>query len=396
MKRFALTLIATAAIVGASNAQTAENSGVMAPTKAGDQWSITLKGGIVNPLNAMNGTSFKDNIRGAAGLEVRKQISPTFGLGVEGVAAFNTTTWNGVEPAAKNIVDRIYVGTFGAINLNNWIAGYAGQPRPFEVELVGGIGWIHGFKPHTKFKDESDDLGVRTGVNFNINLGEAKAWTINVSPSVLWNTTTKDFDAFSGRVATLALMAGVTYHFGNSNGTHSFAYAEPCDYTPYNEQINELRAMVVAQEAGIADLTATNAGLAAANTQLTRALEQCQSRPATVVKETTNTLESIRYVFYKIGSSKIGADQLPNVEMIANYMKHNPTSTVEINGYASKDGNLEFNERLAQRRAESVKTMLVNRYGIKADRIKAKGQGIGEMFKEESWNRVAICILNEK
>lgn len=395
MKKIAIPAIAAVAFAGVANAQTAANTGALAPTKAADEWSISLKGGIVNPLNPFDG-SFKENIRGAVGLEVRKQVSPTVGLGVEGVAAFNTATWNKVVTTHKNIVGHTYVGGFGAINLNNWIAGYAGQPRPFEVELVAGLGWIHGYAPQIKFKDEINDLGVRTGLNFNINLGEAKAWSINLSPSILWDVTTHEFKAFSGRVATLALMAGVTYHFGNSNGTHSFAYNAPCDYTPYNDQINALRAMVAAQEAGIADLTATNAGLTAANAQLQKALEECQNRPATVVKETNNTLESVRYVFYKIGSSKIGADQLPNVEMIAQYMKHNPTSTVEINGYASKDGNLEFNERLAKNRAEAVKTMLVNKYGIKADRINAKGNGIGEMFKEESWNRVAICILNEK
>lgn len=383
MKNFALAALATVAIAGAANAQTSD---ALAPTKAGDEWSVTLKGGIANPLKATAG-SFGDNVRGVAGLEVRKQISPTFGLGIEGTTGFNTSTWN-KQPSMKNVVDNMYVGVFGAVNLNNLFAGYAGQPRPFEVEVVGGTGWIHGFRPKSQGED-TNDLGIRSGVNFNINLGQEKAWTIGINPSIIWNVTNKTQTVFAERKAALELMAGVTYHFGNSNGTHSFAYAEPCDYTPYNDQINALRAMVVAQEAGIADLSATNA-------DLTAALEQCQSRPATVVKETTTNLESVRYVFYKIGSSKITADQQPNVEMIANYMKKNPKATVEINGYASKDGNIEFNEKLARNRAQAVKTMLVNKFGIKADRIKAQGKGIGEMFKEESWNRVAICILNDK
>ncbi len=82
---------------------------------------------------------------------------------------------------------------------------------------------------------------------------------------------------------------------------------------------------------------------------------------------------------------------MPNVEMIADYMKHNPKSKVEIKGYASQDGNLDFNIKLAQNRAESVKKLLVKKYGISADRISASGEGIGHMFKEESWNRVSIC-----
>lgn len=79
--------------------------------------------------------------------------------------------------------------------------------------------------------------------------------------------------------------------------------------------------------------------------------------------------------------------------MIADYMKNHPQSKVVIKGYASKDGNLDFNIKLAERRAESVKTALVKRYKIAASRITAEGEGIGNMFEEESWNRVSICTL---
>ena len=114
-----------------------------------------------------------------------------------------------------------------------------------------------------------------------------------------------------------------------------------------------------------------------------------------MIKEVNNSLTSVRYIFYRIGSSKITADQQPNVEMVAGYLKNNPKSKVVIKGYASPDGNLEFNKKLAAARAESVKTMLVNKYGIKADRITADGEGIGEMFTENSWNRVSICTLED-
>ncbi len=103
----------------------------------------------------------------------------------------------------------------------------------------------------------------------------------------------------------------------------------------------------------------------------------------------------MRYVFFKIGSSKITADQMPNVEMIAAYLKNHPKAKVQIRGYASPDGSLEFNKRLAAARAESVKNSLIKKYKIPSDRIDAKGEGIGNMFAEESWNRVSICTLEE-
>ena len=53
------------------------------------------------------------------------------------------------------------------------------------------------------------------------------------------------------------------------------------------------------------------------------------------------------------------------------------------------------NIALAKARAEAVKTALVNRYKIDANRIVAEGEGIGHMFTEDSWNRVSICTIEE-
>lgn len=396
MKKLILASAAVMAIAGAAHAEKQP----IVPAKAFDNYSITLKGGVATPLQPQNGSTFGGNMRGVAGLEVRKQILPALGVGIEGETFFNSSTWNH-RSSKDNVVDNLYVGAFGAVNLNNLFAGYAGRPRVFEVEVLGGLGWIHGFIPSFQGKDYND-LGSKVGLNLNFNLGAQRAWTIGIKPSILFDMTSQDgaftypvaggYKCYSKKSAVFELQAGVTYHFACSNGSHSFAFyqPEPCDFTPYNDQINALRAENAA-------LAAANTEVVAANAALAAQLDECINRPVPVVTNTVvdNTLESVRYVYYRIGSSAIAADQRPNVEMIADYMKHNPASTVVIKGYASQDGNLDFNLKLAAKRAESVKEMLITKYGIKADRIKAEGQGIGHMFKEESWNRVAICILNE-
>ena len=86
---------------------------------------------------------------------------------------------------------------------------------------------------------------------------------------------------------------------------------------------------------------------------------------------------------------------MPNVERIASYLKKHPEAKVVIKGYASPEGDLEKNKKLAAARAESVKTLLVNRYKISADRIQAEGNGIGDMFSEPDWNRVSIANIVE-
>ncbi|MCM1117689.1 MAG: OmpA family protein, partial [Pseudoflavonifractor sp.] len=124
-------------------------------------------------------------------------------------------------------------------------------------------------------------------------------------------------------------------------------------------------------------------------------LADCQNRAPQVITNTQTDYSSVRFVFFKLASSVVTPDQMPNVEMIADYMKNHPSSKVVIKGYASQDGNLDFNIKLAKNRAESVKKLLVKKYGIPESRITAEGEGIGHMFKEESWNRVSICTLDD-
>lgn len=275
----------------------------------------------------------------------------------------------------------------------NLFAGYNGSPRCFEIEVQGGAGWLHSYFPKSESRDYNT-VGAKAGLNFNFNLGEAKAWTVSLSPAVLFNMKDHtDSEFYGSHRAQFNLTAGVAYHFLNSNGTHSFVQVQPYDaaqVAALNDQINQLRAEA-AGLAATAQTAQTNANM------LAQQLQECRNRPATVVKEVQvdNTLQSVRYVFFRVGSSKVTADQLPNVEMIASYMKNHPNAKVVIKGYASPEGNPEFNKKLAAARAESVKTSLVKKYGIKASRITAEGQGIGHMFAEDSWNRVSICTLSE-
>ena len=66
-----------------------------------------------------------------------------------------------------------------------------------------------------------------------------------------------------------------------------------------------------------------------------------------------------------------------------------------IKGYASPEGSAEINAKIALARAEAVKTILVQKYKIEANRITAEGQGVGNMFSEPDWNRVSICTIDE-
>lgn len=375
MKNFIVT---TALALGSISAMSAQQA-IEAP-KFGDNRSLGINAGVTTP---MSHHPFFKSMRPVIGLKLDKKITPAFKVGAESMFGINTSTVRG--PHSKTAFDDSYVGAFGAVNLFNLFGGYPGYVRPFDIEVQAGAGWGHRFE--TLVADQNY-FGTKFGLNFNFNVSDEV--TISLSPSILWDMTSSPVEqstaSYDVNRANFNLTAGVAYNFGG-NGFNVVRPYNQGEIDALNGQINDLRVALDAQTAETAAAAATAADLAAQ-------LQQLQNQPPKVVNKVTNNLESVRYVFFKIGSYAIGADQQPNIEMIAAYLNNHPGSTVVIKGYASKDGPEELNIRLAQQRANSVKDALMKRYKIPASRIKAEGCGIGEMFEEESWNRVAICILD--
>lgn len=377
MRKQFLLAMAFAAVAVTSNAQDA-----YVGNKFFDNWYIGVKGGGVTPTTH---SAFWKNMRGTAGVELGKQITPVLGVSFEGLTTINTSN-------SRNAFDALNLGALGKINLNNLFGTYQGQPRLFEVEAIAGIGWGHDFMNSGMGYDQSYMVS-RFGASFNFNLGESKAWTINVRPTIVYRMDGNRAHVLNVNKSAVELLAGVTYHFASSNGKHYQTIQTPynqAEVDMLNEAINNLRAESAAKNADIEALQNENE-------ELKGKLNECMNAPAkveTVIQNThSKSLESV--VTFGQGKTTVSVDQLPNVERIATYMKNNPASTVVIKGYASPEGSAEVNARIAKQRAEAVKNILINKYKIKESRITAEGQGVGSMFSEPDWNRVSIATLNE-
>lgn len=372
------SLLLVAIALGAISASA---QGVEQP-KFFDNWSLGVNGGVTTPLH---GQAFFGSMRGLVGIDLRKQVTPAFGVGVEGQFGVNTSSWDNRIYSATAF-DNSYVGAYGAVDLFNLFGGYPCATRPFSIEAVLGAGWIHNF---VNGPGDTNDFGTKVGLNFNFNVSENV--TIALKPALVYNMTNAGVSqtnaAYNANHATFDLMAGIVYHFGGNK----FVCVEPYNQAQVdalNGQINDLRASL---DQAVAN---GNAWETKAN-GLANELAACQNAPKQVVKEVSNNLNSVRYIFFRIGSSVITADQQPNVEMVASYLKNHKNAKVVIKGYASPDGPEDVNIRLANARAESVKNALIKKYKIDPSRIQAEGEGIGNMFSEESWNRVSICTIEE-
>lgn len=359
-----------------------------------DNWSIGLVGGGIVPTTH---SDFIKDVRATYGVELGKQISPIFGLGIQFTAANNVSN-------SKNIIDASNLSLLGKFNLSNLFCGYKGKPRLFEIEAVAGAGWGHHYYPG----NDDNYMTSKYGLNFNFNVGELKAWTISLKPSIVYNMENDNHNVAGSRnndgdnpiyynvnKSAIEVLAGVTYHFKNpGNGEHYMTLVRPYDQAEVdglNAKINNLREQVNDRDAEVAR---QNAQIR----DLQQQLNDCRNQKPTVETRTitnnTNSLEQT--ITFRQGKSVVDASQQPNVERVATFLKNHAGSKVSIKGYASPEGSIEINEKLAKARAEAVKTILVNKYKISADRISAEGQGVGNMFSEPDWNRVSICTIEEE
>ena len=91
----------------AANAQTTVQG-----SKFTDNWSIELKTGIITPVSH---SAFFKNARPALGIEFTKQLTPVFGLGVQGMGYINTSN-------SKTAFDASDLSLLGKVNLMNLCA----------------------------------------------------------------------------------------------------------------------------------------------------------------------------------------------------------------------------------------------------------------------------------
>ena len=344
-----------------------------------DNWSIGIQGG---GTMKMSGTGFFKSARPAFGLTIGKQWTPILGIDVQGMGYVNTTN-------SSTMVDASDVSLIGRMNLMNLFAGYEGMPRPFEIETVTGLGWLHHYMNGV---GDTDDLSAHVGLNFNFNLGEDAAWTIGLKPAVVFNLT-GDYPskkmALNRKHANMEILLGLTYHFADGDGNRHFAMVntvDPMALAAMNVEINDLREVLAAKDIELV-------GLADELLVVQNQLNEARNKQVEASGKTIHILESV--VAFPFNQSDVQSSQMASLEHVANYLKKNPDANITVNGYASPEGTEEYNLQLSQRRADAVKNLLVSKYGIEADRINAIGHGVGDIFSEPAWNRVGICTIDE-
>lgn len=85
----------------------------------------------------------------------------------------------------------------------------------------------------------------------------------------------------------------------------------------------------------------------------------------------------LKNIYFDFDSAELRYDSEDGVNAVYNYLMLNPYKNILIEGYTDDVGSEEYNLRLSEKRAESVKNALINK-GISAERIKTKGCGYSQ------------------
>lgn len=82
----------------------------------------------------------------------------------------------------------------------------------------------------------------------------------------------------------------------------------------------------------------------------------------------------VRGVYYEFDKADLTDNSREALDRLVKVLKENPNITIELSAHCDYRGRAEYNERLSQRRAESVVRYLTE-HGIEAERLTAKGYG---------------------
>lgn len=356
MKKLVL-MMATALFAVSASAQTVQES------KTFDNFYVGINGGLSTKTT---GHSWLSGLNPNAGLRLGRWFTPVFGLAAEGTAYFNSKAWV-PEPVRKPHTAVTYsnVSLLGTVNVTNWICGYKGEPRPFEVIALAGLGWGHAYGPGDSYLESNDQVTSKFALDFTYNFGSKKEWQVYLEPSINYAVAGchqagfNDDTHYNINRSAVQLNLGVNYKFGNSNGTHNFVIAQLRDQAEIdalNAQINELR------------------------NRKPEVVEKIVEKRVEVPTAKTVSVSDLIFVTFAQGKSALTNDAKKALDAVKE------GSHVQVVGTASPEGSKELNDRLSQARADVVANYLKGR-GVIID--EATGKGV----QGTTSNRLAVVYV---
>ena len=80
-------------------------------------------------------------------------------------------------------------------------------------------------------------------------------------------------------------------------------------------------------------------------------------------------------VKFDFDKSKVKEESYGDIKNLADFMKQYPATSTTVEGHTDSVGTDAYNQKLSERRANAVREVLVNQYGVGGERVNAVGYG---------------------
>lgn len=125
------------------------------------------------------------------------------------------------------------------------------------------------------------------------------------------------------------------------------------------------------------------------NDGVSNAHDNCMNTPASVKVDSKGctlyaekTAEINLNVTFANNSSQLKPAMVSDIRRLADFMKAYKNTTVDIEGHSSAAGDNAYNLMLSQKRANTVKNSLINKFNIDASRLSATGFGETQLISQ--------------
>ncbi|TLX53043.1 OmpA family protein [Stutzerimonas nosocomialis] len=80
-------------------------------------------------------------------------------------------------------------------------------------------------------------------------------------------------------------------------------------------------------------------------------------------------------VKFDFDRAQVRSESYSDIQNLADFMKQYPQTSTVVEGHTDSVGTDAYNQRLSERRANAVRDVLVNQYGVEANRVNSVGYG---------------------
>ena len=99
-------------------------------------------------------------------------------------------------------------------------------------------------------------------------------------------------------------------------------------------------------------------------------------------------------LFFDFDSADLKPGAYSELDRVANVLNSYPQTTIRVEGHTDAKGAADYNQKLSERRAQSVRDALVQR-GVAAQRIEAVGYGKSQIISpDDAANRRVVIVIN--